>query len=162
MSLISHHIISCRVSSLTPHLLLSHASPVVLNRTWAGKGWVPKPVLRGQLDKVYVLDFFGSERLPKEKPSFKVPAKRFLTAFGYPGNQFLGYFMDEAVFAQHHSATRSKKQQGVIWGKDPNHFSRGRDQMLQRVAEGGVMLHSTASRPVFKHRNVIWSVHTCA
>jgi hypothetical protein len=105
---------------------------------------------------VYVLDFFGSARLPKEKPSFKIPASRFLTAFGYPGNQFLGYYIDNNVFNAHKST--SKKQQGVIWGKDPNHFTRGRDKMLSQVADL-VELHSTASRAVFRHNNVIWHGH---
>ena len=117
---------------------------------------MPKPLLRNQVHKVFVLDFFGSEQLPKEKPSFKVPADRFLTAFGYPGNQFLGYFIDSTVFNAHKGAV--KKQQGVIWGKDPNHFSRGRDKLLSRVADL-VELHSTASRAVFRHGNVMWHGH---
>jgi hypothetical protein len=102
-----------------------------------------------------VLDFFGSERLPKEKPSFKVPADRFLTAFGYPGNKFLGYYIDQEVFDAHRGVT--KKQQGVVWGKDPNHFSR-RDKVLSHVADR-VLLHSTASRAVFRHNNVVWHGH---
>ena len=31
--------------------------------TWAAKGWVPKPPLRGQDSKVFVLDFFGAKVL---------------------------------------------------------------------------------------------------
>lgn len=116
---------------------------------------MPKPILRNQVDKVYVLDFFGAERLPKEKPQFKVPASRFLTAFGYPGNQFLGYFIDRDVFTAHQGA--AKKQQGVIWGKDPNHFS-SRGKLLAQVADL-VPLHSTASRAVFRHQNVVWHGH---
>lgn len=112
-------------------------------------------MLRNQVDKVYVLDFFGSDRLPKEKPQFKVPASRFLTAFGYPGNQFLGYFIDRAVYDAHRGTT--KKKQGVIWGKDPNHFNR-REKVLSQVADL-VELHSTASRAVFRHNNVVWHGH---
>ena len=29
--------------------------------TWAGKGWQPKPFLKGQESKIFILDFFGSE-----------------------------------------------------------------------------------------------------
>ena len=107
------------------------------------------------MDKIYVLDFFGSDKLPKEKPSFKVPANRFLTAFGYPGNKFLGYFIDQAIVDAHKATV--KKRQGVIWGKDPKHFSR-MNKILSQIADM-VELHSTASSTVFRHRNVVWHGH---
>lgn len=121
---------------------------------------MPKPVLQGQAHKVYVLDFFGSERLPKEKPQFKIPASRFLTAYGYPGNQFLGYYIDSREFdeARKVLGEKPKQRQGVVWGKDPRHFSGGRDRVLAQVA-ALVPLHSTASTPVFRHENVAWRGH---
>lgn len=123
--------------------------------TWAGKGWNPKKVIKNELDKIYVLDFFGSSKLPNEKKSFRVPADRFLTAFGYPGNQFLGYYMD-AKFIDKFKDVK-KKQQGVIWGKDPRHYSQ-RKKILSQVSDI-VELHSTSSKPVFRQSSVIWHGH---
>lgn len=62
--------------------------------TWAAKGWVPKPFLVEQENKLYILDFFGSEKL-KGSTNFQIPPSRFLTAFGvaFKSNSFLGYYI---------------------------------------------------------------------
>lgn len=62
--------------------------------TWAAKGWVPKKVIRGLDDKIFILDFFGSEGLRGNE--LKIPKSRILTAYGSPWNTFLGYFIDES------------------------------------------------------------------
>jgi len=130
--------------------------------TWAARGWVPKLPLRGQDEKVYVLDFFGSPKL--KGTGLNVPANHFLTAFGSPWNAFLGYSMAAAVDID--ISTRPKKNQGVIWGKDPKHFA-GKERMLHRVAdslaalpsERAAILVSTAHQPVFQHEKVKWIGH---
>jgi len=62
--------------------------------TWAAKGWVPKSFLVGNENKLFILDFFGSERL-KGHTNFQIPASQFLTAFGvtFKSNTFLGYYI---------------------------------------------------------------------
>lgn len=117
-------------------------------------GWVPKPLLRGQQSKVYVLDFFGSEKLLNSKKDFDIPPTRLLTAFGSPWNTFLGYSI-EPEFGDLQTVTKHRR--GVIWGKDPRHFE-GRQELLRRVADQ-VELHSTASRPVFNHPHIKWDGH---
>jgi hypothetical protein len=117
-------------------------------------GWVPKPVLRGQESKVFALDFFGSEKLLNAKNDFNIPPARLLTAFGSPWNTFLGYSMDPLSDTLRNI---QKDRRGVIWGKDPRHFE-GRQELLKRVADH-VELHSTASKPVFRHPNIKWDGH---
>ena len=125
--------------------------------TWAAKGWVPKPPLRGQDSKVFVLDFFGSKRL-RGRGLFVSP-DRFLTAFGAPDNTFLGYY------TTHASATSYEKklQQGVVWGKDPKHFE-GKTGMLKAVLnqEPSLTLVATATRNVFQHQRMAWRGHQTA
>ena len=131
--------------------------------TWAAKGWVPKPTLRGQEHKVYILDFFGSPKLKGN--SFNIPPDRFLTAFGSQWNQMLGYSMSAPVqpidFVK-------KNQQGVLWGKDPKHF-QGKEGMLQAVAGElsesypEMKLVSTSSQPIPLLKrggpNIVWQGH---
>ena len=133
--------------------------------TWAARGWVPKAPLRGHDNKVFVLDFFGSPKL--KGTGLNVPAKRFLTAFGSPWNTFLGYSMTSAsASAPALSAPKTKKRQGVLWGKDPKHFA-GKEGMLHRVADSlatvsadnSATLVSTATKPVFQHANIKWLGH---
>lgn len=51
-----------------------------------------------------------------------MPDERFLTAFGgSPKNSFLGYFYDDSTIKKLKSV--KKNNQGVIWGKDPRHYS---------------------------------------
>lgn len=58
--------------------------------TWAAKGWVPKPPLRGVEHKVFLLDFFGAKGPTRN--GINVPPTRILTAFPtFPGNTFLGF-----------------------------------------------------------------------
>lgn len=125
--------------------------------TWAAKGWVPKRNLIGHEGKVYMLDFFGSKSLRGK--GLNVPPSRFLTAFGATGNTFLGYFMTNDTLAAFRSlkGSRTKKQQGVIWGKDAKHF-HGKERLLRDIANK-VQLLSTATRRVFQHDNVKWLGH---
>ncbi len=123
--------------------------------TWAAKGWVPKPPLRGQDSKVYVLDFFGSQRLRGK--GLVVPPERFLTAFGAPGNTFLGYFTPTPPSTAN---SETKLPQGVVWGKDPKHFE-GKTGMLNAVLNREPSLHllATATHAVFKHPRMEWRGH---
>jgi len=114
--------------------------------TWAAKGWVPKPNLRGQEHKVFLLDFFGAEQPTRR--GINVPASRILTAFPtFPGNTFLGYAIDKAQLPNTAPGgllvSKPKKPQGVIWGKDPKHYS-GRELVLKAVADVAP-LYSTLS-----------------
>jgi len=127
--------------------------------TWAASGWVTKRLLRGLDHKVYVLDFFGAPKL--RGTGLNVPANRFLTAFGSQWNTFLGYSMAPAA-----PPSGPKKNQGVIWGKNPKHFI-GKERMLRRAADflsafspgKPAMLASTATKPVFQHASVQWLGH---
>lgn len=140
--------------------------------TWAGKGWVAKPVLKGQDHKVFMLDFFGFHKLPNQ--SLKVPDHRFLTAYGgSPTNTFLGYYLPStppfSVTAAAVSGSKDKNQhrpvrknQGVIWGKDPKHYEGAqRVRMLKAVAAAVAPkgLISTATRPAFVEPNIQWVGH---
>lgn len=118
--------------------------------TWAAKGWVPKDVIKGHDKKIYILDFFGSEKL--RGSGLNIPIKRFLTAYGSPGNTFLGYYIEELKFNN-----ITKKNQGVIWGKDVKHFE-GKIDMLKKLADSTKLI-STATMPVFSHQNVVWNGH---
>ena len=118
--------------------------------TWAAKGWVPKEVIKGQDKKIYILDFFGSEKL--RGSGLNIPNNRFLTAYGSPWNTFLGYYMDELNFDN-----ITKKNQGVIWGKDVKHFE-GKVELLKKIADS-TKLVSTATMPVFNHQNIQWYGH---
>lgn len=129
--------------------------------TWAAAGWVPKKPIRGQEHKLYLLDFFGSVKL---KGQLDIPLdRRLLTAFGSPWNTFLGYFIDNnttTAIASTGTATRSKKAQGVVWGKDPKHY-HGKENMLKSVANRAPLL-SSATAPVFQHPNLQWLGHQSA
>ena len=74
---------------------------------------VPKPPLRGNEDRIFLLDFFGA-RGPTRN-GIKVPASRILTAFPTsPWNTFLGYAISTTQLPPKATV---KKRQGVIWGK---------------------------------------------
>ena len=127
--------------------------------TWAARGWVPKPPLRGQDSKIYILDFFGSPKL--RGTGLHVPPTRFLTAFGSAWNTFLGYYVEEPAAAATATAPTTKKlQQGVIWGKDPRHFE-GKTAMLQAVLRAlpEVTLVSTCTKQLFQHPRMQWKGH---
>lgn len=113
-------------------------------------GWVPKANLVGLDDRIFILDFFGSDRLRGR--GMQIPPTRFLTAFGAPGNTFLGYFMTNRS-----DSVTAKLQQGVIWGKDPQHF-KDRVPLLKMVASDAKLM-STSTRKVFDHPNVKWLGH---
>lgn len=117
--------------------------------TWAMKGWVPKHVIRGHESKIFILDFFGSPNV--RSGALAVPPHRILTAFGSPWNTFLGFYLNTTV------VSGEKLLQGVIWGKDPKHFS-GRSVLLAKVADR-VELHSTATERVLNHPNIRWDGH---
>ena len=124
--------------------------------TWAGKGWKPKPFLKGQEQKVYMLDFFGSEKL--KGSAFQLPVSRFLTAFKTgetnSGNTFLGYCMNLGLNPPREYERYTKKNQGVIWGKSVNYI-RTHVDFLKQLADI-VELHSSCTVPVFQHPNVKW------
>eukprot|EP01041_Mallomonas_annulata_P001150 gene1150-2223_t len=117
--------------------------------TWAGPGWIPKKCIRGQDNKIFILDFFGSEKL--RGSGLRISKDRILTAFGSPWNTFLGYVSGPSP------APKEKRLQGVIWGKDPKHFE-GKESLLRAVA-AKVTLLSTATHGVFDHPNIQWRGH---
>jgi hypothetical protein len=114
---------------------------------------VPKAVIRGLDDKIFILDFFGSKGLRGQ--GMNIPMNRYLTAFGSPWNSFLGYYMNEDIGES--SSPVAKKSQGVIWGKDTKHFT-DRVPMLKQIADRYTLV-STATSPVFNHANVRWLGH---
>lgn len=133
--------------------------------TWAAKGWVTKPNIRGFENRIYILDFFGSKKM--RGSSLNIPLNRILTAFGSPWNSFLGYFItdnniDESIQGERninnaHNLASTKKDQGVIWGKDVRHFEQ-RISMLEYAASLSP-LYSTVNTEVFQHNNVHWLGH---
>lgn len=147
--------------------------------TWAAPGWIPKAVLRGFEDRIFLLDFFGAKR--PNRGGIRVPPSRILTAFPtYPGNTFLGYVIAPNELASSITATGSaarlpsqlrppttsptwrgkKRPHGVIWGKDPKHYER-RWGVISAIVEDGVVLHSTlpSSRGKVKHPNLVFHGH---
>ncbi len=114
-----------------------------------------KPNLKGHQHKVFVLDFFGTQKLPNAYQDFDISSNKILTAFGSPWNPFLGFFISRS--AVHSNVGVTKKLQGVIWGKDPKHY-RGSVNVLRQIADI-IPLHSTASSPVFSHPNIQWHGH---
>jgi alpha-1,3(6)-mannosylglycoprotein beta-1,6-N-acetyl-glucosaminyltransferase len=117
------------------------------------QGWVPKPNIKGHDDKIFILDFFGSKRL--RGSGLLVPPERFLTAFISPGNSFLGFQIGKRDNLDNLNII--KENQGVIWGKDVKHY-HGKVDLLKMVANQ-VPLYSTASSPVFQHKNIRWMGH---
>jgi hypothetical protein len=110
--------------------------------TWAGPGWKPRPFVIGREDDVFILDFFGAP-FPTKK-GINVPPDRILTAFPvYPGNSYLGYYIDDTDSVLSIARKVKKKNQGVIWGKKPEYFKDRKD--LLRDISSYVPLHSTAT-----------------
>jgi hypothetical protein len=130
-------------------------------------------MLVGQEKKIFVLDFFGSEKLLNSKPSFQIPPHRLLTAFGSPWNTFLGYYLNDTILYKYNTPNTGvgvgksssvgidkdphKLSQGVIWGKDPKHYNE-RENLLQTLSRE-VQLHSTATRQVIPQSKIIWHGH---
>ena len=131
--------------------------------TWAKQGWVPKDVIRGLDDRIYILDFFGSERL--RGSGLTIPPSRVLTAFGSKWNTFLGYYMDEHELQYRNAASINKKQQqGVIWGKDTKHYTSEKVQQLKQLLDSGgamssIKLISTSTSQILVHPSVKWVGH---
>lgn len=129
------------------HYDLQHADYILLDPwTWAGKGWVLKPQLRGLESRIYLLDFFGAAPGTKQRTALHIDPMRILTAFGSPWNTFLGYFISNDTESAVSEKALQKKRQGVIWGKDPKHFI-GREKMLRDLAQydASLVLVSTAT-----------------
>jgi len=122
--------------------------------TWAAKGWVPKAGLRGQDDKIFILDFFGAPKL--RGAGLKVAPTRVLTAYGSPWNSFLGFYLTASAGAA--TGQGGKERRGVVWGKDTKHFD-GKAQLLVEVLNHGVKLVSAATEPVFRHEGIEWVGH---
>jgi hypothetical protein len=114
-------------------------------------GWVPKANIKNHLNKLYILDFFGSKSLRK---SLAIPLTRVLTPFGTPYNTFLGFYLPDIKLD---ADSLHKKNQGVIWGKDPKHF-KGQKAMLTHVAST-VALVSTSQTTVFEAPGIAWLGH---
>ena len=115
-------------------------------------GWVPKKHLRGMDNKMFILDFFGSKKL--RGSGLNVPPSRFLTAYNTSyQNSFLGYFKEDDVL----DIKSVRKQQGILWGKDGNHFD-GKMKLIESLAHG-VALLSTASTKVLDNQNITWLGH---
>ena len=130
--------------------------------TWAAPGWVPKPPLRGNEARIFLLDFFGAKQVTSPKGQhpnlLKVPPERMLTAFPTsPWNTFLGYAISPSQMPV--GAAAVKKRQGVIWGKDAKHY-QGRENMLRALADScDCELHSTLGTPLIKHPNIKYHGH---
>jgi len=123
--------------------------------TWAGKGWIAKPTIRGQDAKIFMLDFFGFHKLPNL--SLRVPDNRFLTAYGgSASNSFLGYFLPPPLQGQGRPV---RKNQGVIWGKDVKHYEGAQKVRMLRAVAAVAPLVSTAMRAVFTEPNIVWAGH---
>ena len=112
--------------------------------------------------KIYVLDFFGSKKI--RGTGLNIPVDRFLTAYKTNSyNSFLGYFIDETNMRNsshievRNSSEKYKKNQGIIWGKDPKHFD-GKIEIIKSVANK-VLLLTTASINIFEHSNIVWLGH---
>ncbi|CAM9185165.1 unnamed protein product [Laminaria digitata] len=131
--------------------------------TWAGKGWRLKAQLQGRQHKMFILDFFGSD---KPHANLGVPSTHHLTAFPVPASQsrtFLGYRADSSGMLQSGGVGVVKKPQGVIWGKTAASFEGSAASVIARLADY-VELHSTIApkdAPLrqaarFKHRNIVY------
>eukprot|EP01034_Spumella_vulgaris_P033764 gene33764-41654_t len=128
---------------------------IVDSWTWAAKGWVPKRPLIGHEHKIFVLDFFGSEKLRGN--SLKVPLNRILTAYGSPWNSFLGYYIPSEGGGR--KVPPVKENLGVIWGKDGKHF-KGHESLLKTVASlPDIKLCATSTVKMFDHDSVQWMGH---
>lgn len=117
--------------------------------TWAARGWVPKPVIRGHESKIYILDFFGSKSL--KGSGLHIPPSRFLTPFGSPWNTFLGYYIKEDQMNK-----SVQLQQGIIWGKNAKVYENKQD-LLNVVADLVPLVATTTS--IFSHPNIDWAGH---
>ena len=108
----------------------------------------------GLSDKIYILDFFGSERLRGN--GLDIPPSRFLTAFNTTlQNSFLGYYVEENEGAGESMST--KRMQGVIWAKENKHLD-GKSRMIEAVADR-IPLLSTSQIDSFHHKNIKWVGH---
>jgi hypothetical protein len=113
-------------------------------------GWVPKRTIIGMNDKIYLLDFFGTEKL--RGSGLNIPLSRILTAFGSPWNPFLGFYMNVTT-----ASKVAKHQRGIIWGKDPKHFE-GKEKALRKAASKCELV-STSTAQVFHAENIRWVGH---
>jgi hypothetical protein len=123
--------------------------------TWAAPGWKPKRNIHGYEERIYILDFFGSPYTRNH--GLKIPPERILTAFGSPWNTALGYFIREDELKMISKGKATERKGGVIWGKDPKHFSN-LESMLKKIADA-VSLKATSRRSLFRHNNVAWLGH---
>jgi hypothetical protein len=119
-------------------------------------GWVPKHNIRGLDHKIYIMDFFGSQKL--RGSGLDIPPSRFLTAYGSPWNPFLGYYIKPTTANEINSPT--KKTQGVIWGKDMKHFD-GRHELINTASSLAPLIATIQSPAGGYHgySNVRWIGH---
>eukprot|EP00752_Nemacystus_decipiens_P010661 g9493.t1 len=126
--------------------------------TWAGKGWRLKPQLIGRQHRIFILDFFGSD---KPHANLGVPLGHHLTAFPVPASQqrtFLGYHVEPSEVSRQGG---EKKMQGVIWGKTTDSFKGGSaHDIVSRLADI-VELHSTVAPEdaTIRHKNIVYHGH---
>jgi len=123
--------------------------------TWAAQGWVPKASIRGLDEKIFILDFFGSEKL--RGSGLNVRPERFLTAFGSAWNTFLGFELEQLAEMEA-AVVVAKSQSGVVWGKDVKHFD-GKIDMLLSLANEDIHFVSVSTSPVLNHPNFQWVGH---
>mmetsp|Transcript_8073 Transcript_8073/g.11089 ORF Transcript_8073/g.11089 Transcript_8073/m.11089 type:complete len:460 (+) Transcript_8073:62-1441(+) len=118
--------------------------------TWAGRGWKLKAFLRAHTKKIFLLDFFGGNG--HESLNSLVPLERHLTAFPvHPSNTFLGYYIDDAVVDS--AGAISKKNRGVIWGKDPKYF-KGKEKLLRKIASICPLVSTASISALPSHPNI--------
>ena len=128
--------------------------------TWAGKGWKVKKPLEKYESKVFILNFFGTLQVERNVQNEwkEIPNHRILTAFKTtPWNTFLGYFYEEdddhdpKLFNKIGQGVIEGQEQtkqiaqGVIWGKDPAHFDRTAKELILKLAQKNITLHSVVS-----------------
>lgn len=119
--------------------------------TWAGKGWVLKPFLRGHERKIFILDFFGGDGHAKLNPS--VPLTRHLTAFPVnPKNTFLGYWIGPEVLARARAAKTEVESRGVVWGKDSKYYPKAQG-LLRAVADISPVVSTAMESALPRHPN---------
>lgn len=118
-------------------------------------GWVPKRNIVGLNDRIFILDFFGSQKM--RGTGLDVPSSRILTAFGSPWNPMLGFYVNTTQLNTEGGGTTTKENRGIIWGKDPKHFD-GKESTIRRAASK-CQLVATSTGQVFRDQNIKWVGH---
>ena len=132
--------------------------------TWAQKGWLLRDFARGKEDRVFVLDFFGSETsytaAGRGRDSgvrgiaapFEV-SKQVLTAYPAPKvdkagayhGTFLGFYVDSSDVYGAGPGQPVPKEEGsvLIWGKSLEYYQKNLPLLRSLAATPGIKLAST-------------------